>query len=86
LFLQWIEQQGEGDSQPFMMGSYNAGRGTLLRAQGVAQKHILDPALWANIQTVAPEVPRWRHEETLAYVQRIQANLERMDEEGRVIR
>src|SRR5262245_42403857 len=58
LFLQWIDQQGEGDSQPFMMSSYNAGRGTLLRAQGVAKKHVLDPAMWANIQTIAPEVPR----------------------------
>src|SRR5262249_11541971 len=80
LFLQRIDQQGDGDSQPFMVGSYNAGRGTLLRAQGVARSHILDPALWGNIETIAPEVPRWRHEETLAYVQRIQNNLDRMDE------
>ena len=86
LFLQWLLQQGEGDSQPFMMGSYNAGRGTLLRAQSVARQHILDPAMWDNIQSIAHEVPRWRHEETLAYVERIKNNLDRMDEEGRVVR
>lgn len=86
LYLQWLNQQGETDMQPFMMASYNAGRGTLLRAQGVALGRVLDPALWGSIQTVAPDVPRWRHEETLTYVERIQYNLSRMDEAGRVIR
>ena len=86
LYLQWLDQHGEGDSKPFMMASYNAGRGTLLRAQGVARKRELDPAFWLSITTVAPEVPRWRHEETLTYVERINANFERMDDEGRVVR
>ena len=86
LYLQWIEQQGEGDSKPFMMASYNAGRGTLLRAQGIARKKELDPAFWLSITTVAPDVPRWRHEETLTYVERINTNLERMDDDGRVVK
>ena len=86
LYLQWLAQQIESDSVPFMMASYNAGRGTLLRAQGVARSRILDPAIWESITVIAPEVPRWRHEETLTYVERIKANLERMDEEGRVVR
>ncbi len=66
LWKQWIEQQGEETSQPFMFGSYNAGRGTLLRAQDVAKARILDPAMWLSITTVAPDVPRWREQETLA--------------------
>ena len=86
LWKQWMAQQGEGECEPFMLGSYNAGRGTLLRAQDVARVKVLDPAVWVNIQAVAPDVPRWRHEETLAYVERIKANLERMDEDGRVVK
>jgi len=86
LWKQWTDQQGNQGSQPFMLASYNAGRGTLLRAQDVARLRVLDPVVWASIQAVAPEVPRWRHEETLTYVERIQANLARMDEEGRVVK
>jgi membrane-bound lytic murein transglycosylase MltF len=69
-----------------MFGSYNAGRGTLLRAQDVARSKALDPQAWLNIQTVAPEVPRWRHTETLGYVRKIEANLARMDDNGRVVK
>jgi membrane-bound lytic murein transglycosylase MltF len=86
LWKQWTNQQGNQGSEPFMLASYNAGRGTLLRAQDVARLRVLDPVVWASIQAVAPEVPRWRHEETLTYVERIQANLARMDEEGRVVK
>jgi membrane-bound lytic murein transglycosylase F len=70
----------------FMFGSYNAGRGTLRRAQDVAQKQALDPLLWPSIQTVAPEVPRWRYVETLQYVERIEQSLSRMDDNGQVVR
>lgn len=86
LYLQWLNQQGETDSMPFMMASYNAGRGTLLRAQGVAKTRTLDPALWLSVTTVAPEVPKWRHHETLTYVDRIGNNLGRMDSDGRVVK
>ena len=86
LYKQWLDQQGDSDSKPFMMGSYNAGRGTLLRAQGVARQRVLDPALWLSIATVAPDVPRWRHEETINYIERINTNLTRMDEDGRVVK
>ena len=82
----WNEQQGRNGCESFMLGSYNAGRGTLLRAQDLARIRVLDPALWGSIQTVAPEVPKWRHEETLTYVERIEANLARMDEKGRVVK
>ena len=86
LWKQWTEQQGEQESVPFVMSSYNAGRGTLLRAQGVAKKKTLDPVVWLSIEAVAPEVPRWRDEETLTYVRRIRENLARMDENGRVVK
>ena len=86
LWKQWTDQQGEQSCQSFMLASYNAGRGTLLRAQDVARVKVLDPVVWESIETVAPDVPRWRHEETLTYVERIEANLARMDEEGRVVK
>jgi membrane-bound lytic murein transglycosylase F len=86
LWKQWADQQGEKGSESFMVGSYNAGRGTLLRAQDVAREKVLDPAIWLSIKAVAPDVPRWRHEETLTYVERIEANLARMDQDGRVVK
>jgi membrane-bound lytic murein transglycosylase F len=85
LFLQWNDQIHDG-CESFMFGSYNAGRGTLLRAQDVARKRVLDPDLWGSIRTVAPDVPRWRHEETINYVDRINNNLKRMDGQGRVLK
>jgi hypothetical protein len=58
----------------------------LLRAQRVAADRALDPVVWPSIQTVAADVPRWRYEETLGYVTKIERNLERMDPQGRVAR
>jgi membrane-bound lytic murein transglycosylase MltF len=84
LWNQWEVQAGEGDRLRFMFGSYNAGRGTLLRAQRLALGMTLDPAIWPSIETVAPQVPRWRHTETLEYVVKINGNIGRMDEDGRV--
>jgi soluble lytic murein transglycosylase-like protein len=86
LWKMWTDQQGEQGCESFMFGSYNAGRGTLLRAQDVARLKVLDPAIWLNIRSVASEVPRWRHEETLVYVDRIQNNFGRMDDQGRVVK
>jgi len=84
LFRQWQPESDERHLYEFMFGSYNAGRSILLRAQRVARDRALDDRLWPSIQTVASFVPRWRYTETLAYVERIKANLERMDNKGRV--
>ena len=86
LWKQWTDQQGEQSCISFMVASYNAGRGTLLRAQDIARIKTLDPVLWASIQSIAADVPKWRHEETLSYVDRIEANLARMDQDGRVVK
>ena len=69
-----------------MFGSYNAGRVPILTAQRLARERQLDPRGWGAIERVAPEVPRWRHRETVDYVGRIGENLERLDGKGRVIR
>jgi len=84
LWRQWQSESDERHLHEFMFGSYNAGRSILLRAQRVARDRALDDRLWASIQTVASSVPRWRYTETLDYVERIKANLEQMDDKGRV--
>jgi membrane-bound lytic murein transglycosylase F len=87
MWRQWTEM---GDDtvhrRSFMFGSYNAGRGTLLRAQRVAEEKALAHNEWDSIETVAPEVPRWRYAETLGYVDKILAFVERLDEKGRLLR
>ena len=84
LWTQWKPDSDDRHLLDFMFGSYNAGRGTLLRAQRVAHERALDQRVWPSIQTVAASVPRWRFTETLTYVERIRANLQRMDARGRV--
>lgn len=80
----WTADSHHDHLREFMLASYNAGRSTLLRAQRVATDALLDARLWPSIAAVAPRVPRWRYEETLSYVDRILANLARMDPAGRV--
>lgn len=85
LWTQWRQQVIDADQNRFMFGSYNAGRGTLMRAQEVARAKPLDPMLWPSILVVASEVPKWRHQETLGYIEKIEAYLQRMDEHGRLL-
>lgn len=86
MWLLWMEESDDEHLREFMLGSYNAGRGTILRAQDVAEEEALDHRMWPSIKTVAPKVPRWRSDETLTYVDRIFLNLIRMDRNGKVIR
>ena len=58
----------------FMFASYNAGPGTIRRAKTVARRKQMDDKTWKNIETVAPEVTRWRYRETLPYVRKIEKN------------
>jgi soluble lytic murein transglycosylase-like protein len=85
LWQRWARDSVGDDRHLFMFASYNAGRGTLLSAQRRARAQRLDPRRWRNIETIAAGVPRWRHGETLEYVRRISANLERLDDRGRVV-
>ena len=68
----------------FMMGAYNAGEGTIRRAQRVAHAANLDPATWTGVSTAAPRVPRWRYHETLGYVDHIAALYNRLKTLGPV--
>jgi membrane-bound lytic murein transglycosylase F len=86
LWRLWRDSVEAQDHTDFMFASYNAGRGTILRAQETARVHELDPRLWSSIEVVAVHVRRWRHEETVNYVRKIEASIARMDSRGRVVR
>lgn len=76
LWLLWEADSVTEHRTEFMLGSYNAGRRTILRAQGMARRARLDHRQWPSIAKVAPRVPRWRHGETLGYIERIQTTRE----------
>lgn len=84
LWTAWTNDFIVDHVREFMLSSYNAGRLTLLRAQRVAEERRLNPKLWPSIETVAPTVPRWRHDETLAYISRVLGNLADMDSHGKL--
>lgn len=71
IWTTWKEIETNPEKQRFTFGSYNAGRGTIMKAQSVAKDKNLDYNSWDNICQVAPEVSKWKHEETLNYVIRI---------------
>jgi soluble lytic murein transglycosylase-like protein len=83
LWRLWERDTVEVGRDAFMFGSYNAGRVTIRKAQATAQEDQLDHRLWASIETVAPKVARWRHQETIEYVRRIEENLGALDDKGR---
>ena len=64
----------------FMFGGYNAGEGTIFRAQGVARASKLNERTWPSIESIAPTVPRWRYKETLGYVRAIEENRRRLSQ------
>ena len=86
LWLRWENDSIAEDRLQFMFASYNAGRATLLSAQRRARQRQLDARQWRNIEKIAPSVPRWRHVETLDYVRKINVNVTRLDDRGRVIK
>jgi membrane-bound lytic murein transglycosylase MltF len=56
----------------FMLGSYNAGFRTILRAQKLSRKRGFNGTDWESIKSVAPKVSKWREKETLGYVRKIE--------------
>jgi membrane-bound lytic murein transglycosylase F len=62
----------EQQRRNFMFGAYNAGPTTMTRARQVAEKAGHDSSQWSSVVAIAPQVPSWRHKETVNYVERIQ--------------
>ena len=74
LWKLWATDIAEPQRPAFMFGSYNAGEGTITRATARARAEQLDHSAWESIERVAPSIPRWRYQETLGYVRKIEAN------------
>ena len=72
LFKKWKEDRKFIDRMRFTMGSYNAGFRTILRAQKVSRQNGFNGRDWESIKMVAPKVYRWRHKETLNYINKIE--------------
>ena len=72
LWKSWEPSMQSEEKLKFVFGSYNAGRVTISNAQKKAKEINLDYTIWQNIEIVAPQVQKWRHEETLNYVKRIE--------------
>jgi hypothetical protein len=57
-----------------------------MNAQRACVARSLDRRAWSSVETVAPQVPRWRYRETLGYVRKIRSGIENLDDKGRVER
>lgn len=86
LWRRWARDSISVDRREFMFASYNAGEGTIMNAQRACVQRSLDRRAWRSVETVAPEVPRWRYRETLGYVRKIQSGMSSLDDKGRVKR
>lgn len=71
LYLAWKDIANESEKIRFTFGSYNAGRGTILKAQTKAKIDSLDHTTWKSISNIAHKVPKWRYKETLNYIENI---------------
>jgi soluble lytic murein transglycosylase-like protein len=74
LWTMWKKDIDEQERWSFVFAGYNAGEGTIMRAQKTAAAAKLNHGSWPDIEKVAPRVERWRYNETLEYVRKIHAN------------
>ncbi|MFQ5828598.1 MAG: transglycosylase SLT domain-containing protein [Candidatus Methylomirabilia bacterium] len=67
----WKADRPFRDRVNFMLGSFNAGRGNILKAQRLAKKKGLDHNLWEAIERTLPKVTGRYSKETIGYVKKI---------------
>ncbi len=67
----WKAERPFADRLSFMFASYNAGAGTILKAQKVCSEKGLNENLWGSVREIASKVKRWRSKETLQYIEKI---------------
>ncbi len=71
IYRKWKAPRPFVDRMMFTFAGYNAGFSTIVKAQKRCQKDGMNENLWKNIEIIAPEIPAWRYEETLGYVNKI---------------
>ena len=59
------------DRISFMLGSYNAGAGNIIKAQKLAEKNSANPNIWHNIINTLPKITGKHSKETILYVKKI---------------
>ncbi len=67
----WKAKRSFQDRANFMFGSFNAGKGNILKAQRLATKRALNPNLWKSVEQVLPQVTGRHSKETIGYVKKI---------------
>lgn len=67
----WKAKRPFEDRINFMFGSYNAGKGNVLKAQEIAKRKGMDPNLWESIEPTLPDITGKRSRETIGYVKKI---------------
>jgi membrane-bound lytic murein transglycosylase F len=67
----WIAERPLQDRLNFMFGSYNAGKGSILKAQKIARRKGLNENLWESIEVTLYQVTGNRSKETIGYVRKI---------------
>lgn len=67
----WKAERPFQDRVDFTMGSYNAGKGNIIRAQKKAEKKGLNPNLWISVEKVLPMITGRHSKETIGYVEKI---------------
>ena len=71
LWKTWKAERPFQDRINFMLGAYNAGRGNILKAQGIAKKRDLNENLWGSVEQSLHEVTGKHSKETISYVRKI---------------
>ena len=67
----WKAKRPLQDRINFMFGSYNAGKGNIIKAQKIAESRGLNSNLWKSIEPALPKVTGRRSKETIGYVTKI---------------
>lgn len=71
LWNTWKADRPFQDRVNFMLGSFNAGKGNILKAQKLARKEGLNENRWEAIEKTLPKVTGRHSRETIGYVRRI---------------
>ncbi len=71
LWKGWKAKRTHQNRINFMFGSYNAGKGNILKTQRIAKKNGLNPNKWESIERNLPAVTGKRSRETIGYVRKI---------------
>lgn len=71
LWKEWKAERPFQDRVNFMLGSFNAGKGNILKAQKIAKQKGLNQNLWEAIEKALPAVTGKRSQETIGYVRKI---------------